>query len=402
MSRYLLILIFLLSCTNAVKTNLGSLETSEINVETRPGQKIVLSEIASDVSYVKLMTTAQNTIGSINKMIIQDNKYYIFDSKTQKILVFGINGNFLFQIDRSGRGPGEYLHIQDFLVDSARSNIEIWDNGNQKILTFDKTGKFESERSFIYYINSFCKFNGNVYICFASNALNPKLYNEGSFNVIVVDSANKLKASFLPINDLKYLSIGEQNFFERYGNGVNVSIPFDNNIYYVTTGSSIVKYKINFSNYKMPENFIKEYNNADLSKSSERSNAMIQLLNKFNDGSYILSVFNIFENRNSIVFQYRITREGTFTVFYIKQTQKSNSGIPENNIDSGLFGTPLSMNGDTLLTWFFPYELKARIKNIDSTGSAQNLKYARLKQLAESAGDNDNPIIARFLLKDKF
>lgn len=236
-------------------------------------------------------------------------------------------------------------------------------------------------------------------MCFANNVMNTKVYAGESYNVLVLDSSNKLKNSFLPITNVKYLKIGKQNSFEKFGNGVNVTRSFDNSIYHVTASNFIVKYKINFTNYKLPEALLKEYDKVDVSNKSSRTKAMIELLNKLNRGSYVLSIFNIYENINYFFFQYGITDKGTFTVLYNKLIGKTYIGIPENNIDSGLFGTPLTMKNDTLVTWVFPYELKARIKYIDSIGTAPNLHYNRLKQLSESVSDNDNPIIARFSLK---
>ena len=60
-------------------------------------------------------------------MIIHKDNYYIMDPVQQIILVFDKNGKFLLKINKQGRGPGEYLSLISFYINSYTDNIELLD-----------------------------------------------------------------------------------------------------------------------------------------------------------------------------------------------------------------------------------------------------------------------------------
>ncbi|MDR3095059.1 MAG: 6-bladed beta-propeller, partial [Bacteroidales bacterium] len=70
-------------------------------------KELLLSEIASDVTYIPLETSPECLIGRIDKIISFDDKYYILDRQTESILVFDSTGKYLFKIAQIGNGPGE-------------------------------------------------------------------------------------------------------------------------------------------------------------------------------------------------------------------------------------------------------------------------------------------------------
>lgn len=398
MKKQLFLLVLLVSCRNNIISEQNDKTSNEIIIETKLENKINISEIFSDVSYVKLESNIHSTIGSIGKMIVHDNKFYILDIKTSKILVFDLNGKYIFQISKQGRGPGEYLDVEDFLVDSVSNKIEILDDGNQKILIYDKIGNYLNERKHTFWADQFSKLSENAYLIFFNNYPNQPNVEE-SFNVLIVDSLFKVKNSFLPIGNLLGLKVGEQYFLQKYGSGVNVIIPYDNHIYHVMANNYSIKYTVNFINYVLPSSFLEEYLKVIKANNNSRTQALIQLIHKQNEGDYIVNLQNILENQKYLTFQYRISDKGTFTVILNKSTGKIHIGIAENDIDFGLYGIPLFILQDTLFTYFPAHELKERISSIDSKNLSTDSRYFRLKNLSESINENDNPIIAKFLLK---
>ena len=74
---------------------------------------------------------------------IADSLIYINNNRKQ-LLVFEKNGKFKYQIGSQGEGPGEYLEINDYIIN--KDNIELLDF--KKILTYSLTGEYLETKNF--------------------------------------------------------------------------------------------------------------------------------------------------------------------------------------------------------------------------------------------------------------
>ena len=119
-----------LSCNQQGK---GYVATSEIISFDKVGKSDF--EI-SDLTYVPLETTEQSLIGSIDKIVYRNDKYYILDKTLNKsVYIFDKTGAFIYSINKSGEGPGEYLEMMDMDVDN-NNNIYVADNGKMSIIKY--------------------------------------------------------------------------------------------------------------------------------------------------------------------------------------------------------------------------------------------------------------------------
>lgn len=84
---------------------------------------ITLSDIASDVEYIPLQTTENSYIGRIASMKAVGKFFYIHE--LNQILCFDKSGNFLFRLNKSGRGPGEYEFLMGFNVNEKNTYLAI-------------------------------------------------------------------------------------------------------------------------------------------------------------------------------------------------------------------------------------------------------------------------------------
>jgi hypothetical protein len=398
---YLSLGFLIVSCNDLNQINSKS---NELNIESKSSQKIFLSELVSQINYELLETTEINTIAYIDKLLIYQNRLYLFDSKTMKISLFDNKGNFINQKADIGRGPGEHLFITDFLIDSINNNIELLDNGNRKILKLDLNLNFKCERQMQYYVRNFSLLSNNLYAYLTDNYPNHNLFKSNSDNVFLLDSNNKFINSFMPIKDLKYLTGPAPNRFVKYGNGINFSTSYDTHIYYLTSDKCIEKYYINFGKNKVPYDLIKSYGKIDGNDRNSLAEAFSNIIKEINKNGYVPSIENIFENKFFLIFQYGLytpgEKNGTYTVIYNKKTKRIYSGKPENDIDFGLFGDPLALIGDTLITYIHSNNLIEKIKSINTLNSSSklNANFLKLQELTLSLSGFENPIIAKFLI----
>jgi len=71
-----------------------------------------LSEIATNVEYIPLQTTENSLIRFINDIKTFGDNIYILSSS--QVLCFDKEGNYLYNLDKQGRGPEEYTYIYDW------------------------------------------------------------------------------------------------------------------------------------------------------------------------------------------------------------------------------------------------------------------------------------------------
>ncbi|MDR1130596.1 MAG: 6-bladed beta-propeller [Prevotellaceae bacterium] len=70
------------------------------------------SGIFSDIEYIPLESVDKHLIGTVQQLIAYKDRFYIFDRyRTQSVFCFQQDGKFLFELNRKGQGPDEYVEL---------------------------------------------------------------------------------------------------------------------------------------------------------------------------------------------------------------------------------------------------------------------------------------------------
>ena len=97
------------------------------------------TSLIKDCKIIPLETNDSVLIGSIDKVIVDQDKLYVGDfSKTHSVYVFDLQGNFQQKISRQGRGPEEYLSLYDMFIDPHTGELNLLSRIDRKLLAFDK------------------------------------------------------------------------------------------------------------------------------------------------------------------------------------------------------------------------------------------------------------------------
>ena len=92
------------------------------------------------VEVVPLETTGKALIGLVGKILLLPNGNVLIKS-TASMFMFRAEGKFLFQIGKNGRGPEEYLTIDDVCL--SQDARELWILGGCEIVKYStETGRF--------------------------------------------------------------------------------------------------------------------------------------------------------------------------------------------------------------------------------------------------------------------
>jgi hypothetical protein len=117
-----------------------------IVIEER-SEVLSLSELVDTLIVVPLETASQALVGEISK--IQTNEDYLFvldKGFSESVFIYDWNGKLKLQLTGTGEGPGEFEVASNFYLSWDRQTIYILDSSLGKILQFDLSGNFISEK----------------------------------------------------------------------------------------------------------------------------------------------------------------------------------------------------------------------------------------------------------------
>src|SRR5690554_4324573 len=122
----------LLACDNA-NNSVNQDAPLHIDITNWKLNKLIPNEIIASTEFIPLETDNNNLIGQINKMLVSNGNIYILDKSSKQIFVFDMTGKFIQKIGVYGRGPGEYIRLNDFIIDKSRNRVLTLDSYQRKI-----------------------------------------------------------------------------------------------------------------------------------------------------------------------------------------------------------------------------------------------------------------------------
>lgn len=129
-SVVLTIIVFfvLASCGQGTKNSpLGNFHSIKPEIEKVESPES-WSYAITDIDFVILETSQYSMIKQINKIVVDDNYYYILDKNLLQI--FDKKGNFIKTLPKKGKGPGEATKIHDFCISPKNILYILSEKGN--------------------------------------------------------------------------------------------------------------------------------------------------------------------------------------------------------------------------------------------------------------------------------
>lgn len=134
--------IFCMSCSSGIDTNLAVIDEGNT---TRISYGSLLKSYSRDVRFVPLELTKGSIIGSAEKVVATDDSYYILSRKDgffKELFRFDKSGHFQNKIGDAGHSKKEYNTISTFFVDDNK--VYIVDGDSKKMLCYTPDGKYKS------------------------------------------------------------------------------------------------------------------------------------------------------------------------------------------------------------------------------------------------------------------
>lgn len=355
-----------------------------IKIPKNISNQLQLDSIFDEIIAVPLETNPKSLLKRPEKIEIFGNKIYIRD-EMDKVAVFSLEGKFIGNIGKRGRGPGEYLECRDFDIDS---NGICYILDFCKILKFDITGKYIGKINFEYSpkTNLICnplRFSvideNNFYIWGGSFSINKNNSDKAPCVIYKMDSKGILSYGYIA---LKFQIMTEPRPFSKFENFVNIDPLIGNDtIYSLCSEKLYARYFVDFGDKaltrEIPNNFetIGDFK-AEISQ------------------DYYFDISDVIETNNWLYFFF-FHRNRIYETFFDKRNAKTFVSTPSPRFPNRIqpyfiFGK----NGDDFLTISSAWALIEDYKYFNSdTINNIPLYQKKLWNIVKKLNENDNNIV---------
>lgn len=216
---YILILSLVVSCSRSSKPEMPEGDTIYPLEDTR-----VVDDLSDFVSEISILFIQDDTVGlSGTKKILVGGDRYVFLSGGS---VFAVDkqGSILGQYGNVGRGPGEYLNINDICFDQTYRAICCLTNDNAILqystINRDFRGRIETRLQPLS-ASAIIPMNTNRYGLYVSNPVGEESGKLNDFNCLkIVDSKGRIRDQILPRLDFNlkagFISLTSQQADSSY------------------------------------------------------------------------------------------------------------------------------------------------------------------------------------------
>lgn len=138
-------------------------------------EKAKISEISESVEYIPLQTTDSVLIGGIEKLIVWQGDFFIWDKQAESIYRFDGEGKFKSKFFKQGGGPGEYPRIFDFNMDRSNGHLWIYSDMTNSLYEYTAEGEFIQKIKSPMRVSTFAVKADQAY-CYARDFVNEEYF----------------------------------------------------------------------------------------------------------------------------------------------------------------------------------------------------------------------------------
>lgn len=184
-----------------------------------------------------LETNENCLLGSITKICVDEECYYLKDEFKRSVFLFAKSGDYISKISQYGSGPNEYLEVSDFEVKNGQ--IFILSNPNKKILVFDKMGECLKTIRLNDWYHHLAVEEDRI-------LLHSGKSNDQYYNIIAIDYNGNVLDKYLPFEKNNNFRYNESPFKNEDNGNYLLTFPYDGRIVSLSDGKCMYKYKIDF------------------------------------------------------------------------------------------------------------------------------------------------------------
>jgi len=334
--RILLVLFVLLtitSCKSKPSVNIDGLKKVEVSSNALL-ENINEDELCDSIWKVQLETNKNCLIAYCDRLLIKNRRIIVFDRSQSSVFIFNAEGKYLSKIHSIGKGPGEYLSIEEVYINSKEELVLI-DPSISKRFVYSLEGEFLSEEKIgrnAFYSMYELKDGGSV-------TVKGKKWGEDSNtmnNSLICTTPSMDKLYFLPNEgELKIKVIAPDSYIMDTGDEILIHLPFSNKIYELKDYELYERYEFDFLGKSLPDKAFFSINND-------------YFMRKYYDNNYYnLIIGSIFASENYIIIPVVNNKVLLGSIWYSRNTDELKffkKMIGTDNSETKLFVRNINRN----------------------------------------------------------
>lgn len=339
------------------------------------------SDIVDDCKYIKLETTPDNLIGEVKKVLLKNDRIFILSSS---VMCFDLNGKFIYSINNRGRGPGEFIKIDDMSI--ANEKIYLYDNTQWKIMSYDINNANLIESFSLPYSAVKIEVLDEKLIVDRAGISN-RFVKNGRVFVSELTQHKQIDGQYF---DDQRFKINMYNQFYGYSGAVYFIDPYYYNVYKLTSDSISNYFQVDAKSLALTEASIELLvSTGQVSTPEIRKKKVLTSLNGFYETSSFFT-FNAFIGNKRFYFIYDLRTKKMITYNTLNYSPLE---LPPSKIDAvyeDYFCQVFDAETVTLLT-----DMNMK-KDLDKLSEEEKEKIKKISNISYE----DNPIVVLYKFKD--
>ncbi len=341
-----------------------------------------LSDIVDSIQIIPLETSDTCLIGDCTKVLVDNQNIYVSDRFSRSLFVFDLNGKLKYSIKNIGKGPTEYLEIEDFCL-LNNGNIAILDGSLKKIIFVNTSDLSLTEQKVPFYCDAI-EYLKEGYLVFNGSSREDR--------IIIWNYEKKKRVNSFIKYDEKYNSTKTLKPLIKYKNSVYYIHEFKTYLERISIDKIEKCNYIDFGKYNLKGELLKQ--------------RFLGMTDIYVNPPNTASIYKYTETNSLIYFRFSIENLSKlpFCVFYSKKTK--NKIILNNDyytddlthyICPPMINTATSTGG--LVSILLPCILLEKIDKERSKPDILKDKFRQMKEKIKGIKITDNPIVAIYYLK---
>lgn len=202
------------------------------------------------ITVIPLETNKAAMVNSEAEMFTAGGDYYVVDTKKASVLRFDSAGRFLNSVGRRGRGPNEYIGIENAWFDPRLGQICVYSYANSAIYNYSREGTFVTKNTLSYQAPQVLRTNDTYwyYMGYGNGTMPERLIRTRGDNDRIEGKYLTARAKILP------MSGPERNITEGPG-GIYIMDMSDPNIYRIDGEDQSIAFRVDYGKYAIPEDY---------------------------------------------------------------------------------------------------------------------------------------------------
>jgi hypothetical protein len=198
-------------------------ENAQIVIPLDKPQQPSLTDYFKQIEIIPLETGNEVLIGRLSKLVHYQGRYYTFDRQQYIVHVFDESGKFIFKIDNRGQGPGQYITLEDMIINPFTGYIELL-AAYGLIYRYDMSGKYREtlriQSDEIKAVHSFVALDRDTYVFYGAHQPLKVIGFDASSGKVIFQAFEEQKAfnHFSDANQKPFFSCHGDVYFSRYFN----------------------------------------------------------------------------------------------------------------------------------------------------------------------------------------